>query len=567
MTLLSDRWIKQMCKEQDLIVPYVEKSIKVSEDGTRKIPSYGLSSYGYDVRLGRNFTFFKGYNQQIPVQFNSDGTPSIIKNINPIGHIVTSDGAINFDNYDKVLDICDFDSECGVEIKDADWVIMPPHSFILGHTEEKIKVPRDVSVVCMGKSTIARAGIIVTVTPLEAGWCFTGDTEVALANGESISFKDMVERYNNGERFFGYTFKPDGTVGVEELLNPRKTRQNSDLVEITLDNGERIKCTPDHKFLTKQNEYVEAQHLKENDSLMPLYRYNNSKGYESVASPVFNKTRPVYTHKLSDLWNIENNVYNNVINTVRHHLDFNPKNNYPTNIVRMTDEEHHQVHETKEGYKEERIKTGNLGFKGLIKKLKSTIDKDSMSFDEVVSEHYSAAAKKFWTDDDHRETRDAWLQKHKEPRPNRLKAFDTQIVWKALLEHGSVRAAAKVLKTKADTLFRRFPQMIAQARDRGIIPTNHKVVSVKKLDYKEDVYCLTVPKTSNFALEAGVFVHNCGYVTLEITNTTDIPIKLWSGIGITQLLFQPGNEPCETSYADRGGKYQNQPQAPVMPTN
>lgn len=187
MTLLSDRWIKQMCKEQELIVPYVEKSIKVSEDGTRKIPSYGLSSYGYDVRLGRNFTFFKGYRQTIPVEFKQDGSPDLVKLVNPFGMVETSKGVVEFDNYDKVLDICDFDSECGVEVKDADWVIMPPHSFILGHTEEKIKVPRNVSVVCMGKSTIARAGIIVTVTPLEAGW--EGYVTLEITNTTDIPIK------------------------------------------------------------------------------------------------------------------------------------------------------------------------------------------------------------------------------------------------------------------------------------------------------------------------------------------------------------------------------------------
>lgn len=187
MTLLSDNSIKQLCKEQELIVPYVEKSIKVSEDGTRKIPSYGLSSYGYDVRLGRNFTFFKGYKQTIPVSFNSDGTPSVVKTINPVGQIETSNGVVTFDNYEKTLDICDFDEDCGVELKDMDWVIMPPHSFMLGHTEEKVKVPREISVVCMGKSTIARAGINVTVTPLEAGW--EGYVTLEITNTTDIPIK------------------------------------------------------------------------------------------------------------------------------------------------------------------------------------------------------------------------------------------------------------------------------------------------------------------------------------------------------------------------------------------
>jgi dCTP deaminase len=187
MSLLSDKWIKNESLFKEMIEPFSRESIKVSEDGVRKIPSWGMSSYGYDVRLGRNFTFFKGYNEQVTVQWNPDGTPNVVKNVNPKGFIQTSKELISFDNYDKVLDICNFDENCGVKIDDVDWIIMPPHSFTLGHTVEKIKVPRDVSVVCMGKSTIARAGIIVTVTPLEAGW--EGYVTLEIANTTDIPIK------------------------------------------------------------------------------------------------------------------------------------------------------------------------------------------------------------------------------------------------------------------------------------------------------------------------------------------------------------------------------------------
>ena len=76
-----------------------------------------------------------------------------------------------YDNYDKpYIDISKFDNDCLAEVTDVDSIILPPHSFVLGHSEERIQVPSDVSITCMGKSTIARAGIIVTVTPLEAAW-------------------------------------------------------------------------------------------------------------------------------------------------------------------------------------------------------------------------------------------------------------------------------------------------------------------------------------------------------------------------------------------------------------
>ena len=101
---------------------------------------------------------------------------------------------------------------------------------------------------------------------------------------------------------------------------------------------------------------------------------------------------------------------------------------------------------------------------------------------------------------------------------------------------------------------------------------NHKVAAVRQLSGDHDVYCLTVPEAGNFALEAGVFVHNCGiivnvtplepewegHVTLEFSNTTPLPAKIYANEGVAQMLFFESDEICETSYKDRGGKYQGQ---------
>lgn len=102
--------------------------------------------------------------------------------------------------------------------------------------------------------------------------------------------------------------------------------------------------------------------------------------------------------------------------------------------------------------------------------------------------------------------------------------------------------------------------------------TNHKVVGVRPLQGIHDVFCLTVPEGQNFALEAGVIVHNCGiivnvtpfepewegYVTLEFSNTTPLPAKIYANEGVAQVLFFESDEICEVSYKDRGGKYQGQ---------
>jgi deoxycytidine triphosphate deaminase len=101
---------------------------------------------------------------------------------------------------------------------------------------------------------------------------------------------------------------------------------------------------------------------------------------------------------------------------------------------------------------------------------------------------------------------------------------------------------------------------------------NHKVVAVREIAGDHDVYCLTAPEAGNFALQSGVFVKNCGiivnvtplepewegHVTLEFSNTTTLPAKIYANEGVAQMLFFESDEVCETSYKDRGGKYQGQ---------
>ncbi len=101
---------------------------------------------------------------------------------------------------------------------------------------------------------------------------------------------------------------------------------------------------------------------------------------------------------------------------------------------------------------------------------------------------------------------------------------------------------------------------------------NHKVAAVRELPGQHDVYCLTVPEAGNFALDAGCFVRNCGiivnvtplepewegHVTLEFSNTTPLPARIYANEGVAQMLFFESDEVCATSYKDRGGKYQGQ---------
>ena len=130
MSIMSDRWIKKKCMQNDMISPFVE--MQVREDNSEKIVSYGLSSYGYDARVSNEFEIFTNINTTI----------------------------VDPKNFDKKNLIS----------RKSDTCIIPPNSFVLARTVEYFKIPEDVLVICIGKSTYARCGIIVNVTPLEPGW-------------------------------------------------------------------------------------------------------------------------------------------------------------------------------------------------------------------------------------------------------------------------------------------------------------------------------------------------------------------------------------------------------------
>ncbi|MDA7845239.1 dCTP deaminase [Rickettsiales bacterium] len=130
MSILSDKEILERVEKEDMISPFSPSLISKTDAG--KIISYGLSSYGYDARLQNEFKIFTNINNQL-------------------------------------IDPKSFTNESFVE-KTGEYCIIPPNSFALGHTVEKFKIPRDCIAICLGKSTYARCGIIVNVTPLEPEW-------------------------------------------------------------------------------------------------------------------------------------------------------------------------------------------------------------------------------------------------------------------------------------------------------------------------------------------------------------------------------------------------------------
>jgi len=115
-----------------------------------------------------------------------------------------------------------------------------------------------------------------------AGGCFSGDTKVALADGRNLSFKDLVAEQSRGAEHFCYTIRKDGTIGLERARHARITKHNVEVVRVTLDNGETITCTPDHRFMLRSGGYKVAAELMVDDSLMPLYRKLSDKTQSGI---------------------------------------------------------------------------------------------------------------------------------------------------------------------------------------------------------------------------------------------------------------------------------------------
>ncbi len=359
--ILSDNEITLLCEgERPMIAPFQAQQINTNEQGARLL-SYGVSSYGYDVQLAEKFQIFS----------NQDATLIDPKRLDP--HSL-KDAKIHVDPETQ-----------------EKYAILPPHSYGLSYTKQYLQIPNDVLVICLGKSTYAR--------------CFTGDTRIALADGTNPTFLEAINRVKAGEKLFGYSVDNELNIVITELVAPRKIG-NEKIFEVELDSGDIIRCTEDHKFITRDGLEIEAKDLHEGDSLFPFYRRETPKGYLQIAQP--------------ESWTFD--------------------------------------------------------------------------FAEATAKFYGAA-----------------------------------------------------------------------------VNENHKVIAVRETDTFEDVYCLTASEFGNFALDAGVFVLNCGIhtnvtplepgwcgnVVIEISNSTSLPVKIYLDEGIAQFVFLRGKA-CRTSYADRNGKYQGQ---------
>jgi len=436
-----------------------------------------------------------------------------------------------------------------------------------------------------------------------AGGCFEGNTKIALTDGRNLSFKELVKENNQGKINYCYTIKKDQSIGMEKITNPRITKRNTEVIEITLDNGEKITCTPEHKFMLRNGKYEEAQNLTSKISLMPLRKKLSEikhritiEGYEMVLNPKTHKW--IFTHLLSDNYNLKNNKYQSKENEHKHHIDFNKLNNNPTNIVRMSSTKHlelHRKHIKKTLHHPDAIEkcnkikrtpeyrqkmsiimknmAGELSIRAkkqwqnpeykeyMANKFKTFYDnnenyrkqnktllykaqekywsnnsskiKQSKKVQEYFDNHpkakerLSLIAKKQWSDKKllkwrKEETSKQWTEEFRQKRKtayNKTYLSHSLSFAKSLLEQekniltdydNSRKELPKRNNNivKFETLLNRFFNGNSQKLLEAAENYNHKIISIKKLKKKINVYDIEVANTHNFALASGIFVHN-----------------------------------------------------------
>lgn len=377
--------------------------------------------------------------------------------------------------------------------------------------------------------------------------CFPAGTKIKMLDGTVSNIEDLV----GVENFWVYSCTPEGKIVAGLGHSAHITKYVDELAEVTLDNGEVIRCTTDHRFMLRSGEYKEAKDLTAGESLMPLY----------VTEDEYPKVRDNYSNRIEDLHRLiairsHRLQYEEVLarakekghtSIVVHHENKNPSDNTPPNLRWMTGGEHLALHREEFQSSEEGKKLmSELGYKSgskpenierlcayatsergrqtsrvLMNKLHSDPE-----FSKRCREWGAAALKDKWANDPE------WAQRIKDAGSKTLTRINSDPEHrKNQLKGMCVKSAKNVLSLglelneenyNSNRLAHNIPRFDyalellggAENLKSAAESYNHQVVSVKIVKCEsQPVYDITVDEHHNFALEAGVFVHNSGDAT------------------------------------------------------
>jgi len=397
----------------------------------------------------------------------------------------------------------------------------------------------------------------------QIGSCFSGDTLIRLLNGEKRSLKELHE---SNKPFWIYSCTPEGKI-VPGKATAKLTGLKKEVIKVTLDSGDVVICTPDHRWLLRDGTYCEAKSLTSSMSLMPLYVKYDKNGYQMIFDNF--KSSYVKTHNMV-AYNVHSEQLQHIDENVKcvHHIDFNKKNNDPENLKFMGIQEHFLYHsqQTPHGgtwyhgskkQSEDSRRTilkqyadnplwnagaqGKGGTQAHINRMNDENKMESWRQQFFMKGHSSESRAKARLS--LKETLSNRTQEQKKligkQISKRIKSDDRfmSVVRESMRSIGSESGRLKLIKY-ANRVITENSELTQEAwektkRSSGI-PNfstfksiekyfsslnelkeaaenyNHKIVSIEHLDEKIDVYCLTVDNEQhNFALASGVFVHNC----------------------------------------------------------
>lgn len=296
-----------------------------------------------------------------------------------------------------------------------------------------------------------RGAVIPAAVGVDIG-CFSGNTKIPLLNGTQRTLQELAEE--DGE-YWVYSLNEDLKI-VPGLATALRTRANAELMKVVVSGGDEIFCTPDHQFMMNDGSYREARDLRFNDSLMPLYRrWQTRDGYESVST---GKGTTRQTHLL-----VYEAIYGEVPEGhVVHHDNHIHFDNTPPNLVPLSSSEHSAHHRrvgkrfdnSDPAFQERRI----AGIRKAMQDPVKRAHKKKIAVENIV--------------------------RYMNERPEHYKEAVS----------GNGQRGKKYLEAHG---------------------FNHKVIATEPLVERADVYCLQVEGYHNFALAAGVFVHNCGMIAAK----------------------------------------------------
>ena len=592
----NDEWIKHMARKHRMIEPFAEKLVRKG-----KI-SYGLSSYGYDMRVADEFYIFH--------------------NAYPT----------------EIIDPKNFKENYFIKHK-GKFCIIPPNSFVLARSVEYFRIPRNVLAIVLGKSSYARCGIIVNVTPLEP--CYDKETEVLTIDGwkkfYELSQDDLLATLNS-----------KGELEYQRPIKFQKFRYKGKMIRIRGRNID-LCVTPDHLLLVRKRWRKYFEFVKAKD-VYGKYNYELKRDakWKGEEREYFYLPRMLDENRLNKFKNL---------NSI---LEMLEQNNLTT--VGIKNNLNKVPHRTLLFYLNELYSKGFLGksviFKrrkiganrifvwGLKKNLNKLHDfylkpikikmKDWVKFFGMWLAEGSAyidekkrnyVVKIACFDPKKRKIIRKWLSKlpfkffetkegfvclnkslclylkqfgHAPEKfiPKEIKNLTPSylkiLLYSLLLGDGNLQTLTYtttskkladdfqeiILKCGWAAIVRKIPKTSYKKKilKGHFVQANYDIYKIRiskthltpkiyknlfsLIDYDDYVYDVTVPNHTLYVRRNGkaCWSSNCwkGYVTIEISNTTPLPAKIYANEGIAQVIFLEADEPCKISYADRKGKYQGQ---------